>query len=252
MSRITRIAALMLAAIAPTLAMAQGQKQDEEYGKLIKQMLRDPRISTELVDHLPASDKVPTPLKHFGHIMGAWGILDKSGPMNDYLAAIAKAETAREFGSRREALQLEVRNLESAFEDSYRKALESSRKMADYERMRQDDPKRTHEFLYEAVVNAIGRQRSARNMSDREAILQLKDVGECSDGRQGDQCTGPDHAAASEALGEQVLDRLLGGLCCFHDGQFKVQACFFAFSASLSCSASRPFSKGKLRFTGGR
>lgn len=83
-----------LAIIIATPVLAQ-QKQDEEYGKLIKQMLRDPRISTELVDHLPASDKVPTPLKHFGHIMGAWGILDKSGPMNDYLAAIAKAAPGR-------------------------------------------------------------------------------------------------------------------------------------------------------------
>ena len=84
--------ALAIIIAAPVLAQ---QKQDEEYGKLIKQMLRDPRISTELVDHLPASDKVPTPLKHFGHIMGAWGILDKSGPMNDYLAAIATAAPGR-------------------------------------------------------------------------------------------------------------------------------------------------------------
>jgi hypothetical protein len=30
------------------------QKQDEEYNKLIKQYLQDPRISTDLVDHMPA------------------------------------------------------------------------------------------------------------------------------------------------------------------------------------------------------
>ena len=103
MSRITATASrIAMVAIAGVLALttstqvlAQTQKQDEEYGKLIKQMLRDTRISTELVDHLPASDKVPTPLKHFGHIMGAWGILDKSEPMNKYLEAIAKAAPGR-------------------------------------------------------------------------------------------------------------------------------------------------------------
>ena len=98
-SRIVMVARFVLAgllAFTPsTRALAQTQKQDEEYGKLIKQMLRDPRISTELVDHLPASDKVPTPLKHFGHIMGAWGILDKSDEMNKYLASIAKAAPGR-------------------------------------------------------------------------------------------------------------------------------------------------------------
>jgi len=98
-SRITMAAWLSLVgvlALAPaTSAKAQAQKIDEEYTKQIKQFLRDPRISTELVDHLPASDKVPTPLKHFGHIMGAWGVLDKSDEMNKYLASIAKAAPGR-------------------------------------------------------------------------------------------------------------------------------------------------------------
>ena len=49
---------------------AGAQKNDEEYTKLIKQNLQDPRITTELVDHLPASSTVPSPLKHFGHIIG--------------------------------------------------------------------------------------------------------------------------------------------------------------------------------------
>jgi len=34
--------------------------------KLIKQHLQDPRITTEYVDHMPASDTVPSPLKFFG------------------------------------------------------------------------------------------------------------------------------------------------------------------------------------------
>ena len=87
----------LLAACALTqagMATAQ-QKNDEAYTKRIHETLRDRRITTELVDHLPASSTVPTPLKHFGHIIGEWGVLDKSADMDKYLAAIAKAAPAR-------------------------------------------------------------------------------------------------------------------------------------------------------------
>ena len=43
-------------------ANQKSQKPDAEYTAKIKEYLQDPRISTELVDHLPASDTVPTPL----------------------------------------------------------------------------------------------------------------------------------------------------------------------------------------------
>jgi len=62
--------ALAFSACAPAAVFAQGQQQDAEYGRLIRQNLRDPRISTELVDHLPASSTVPTPLKFNGRIVG--------------------------------------------------------------------------------------------------------------------------------------------------------------------------------------
>jgi len=90
----TRLVATLLSLVVATPAIAQ-QKNDEEYTKQIKQFMRDPRITTELVDHLPASATVPTPLKHFGHIMGAWGILDKAEPMAAYLESINKAAPAR-------------------------------------------------------------------------------------------------------------------------------------------------------------
>src|SRR5579871_4750482 len=51
------------------------QTLDEEYTRLIKQYLQDPRITTELVDHMPASDTVPSPLKFFGRIPGTPGEL---------------------------------------------------------------------------------------------------------------------------------------------------------------------------------
>jgi hypothetical protein len=67
-----------LPAIAVALALfasplAAQQRQDEEYTKKIKEYLQDPRISTELVDHLPASNTVPTPLKFHGRIVGTPG-----------------------------------------------------------------------------------------------------------------------------------------------------------------------------------
>jgi hypothetical protein len=92
--RILALLALSGLMAAPLMAQAP-QKQDEEYTKLIKQFSRDPRFLTDLVDHLPASTTVPTPLKHFGNIMGAWNVLQKSNQMDKYLMAIAKAAPGR-------------------------------------------------------------------------------------------------------------------------------------------------------------
>ncbi|MBI2796113.1 MAG: hypothetical protein HYX65_05335 [Gemmatimonadetes bacterium] len=77
-------------AAAPRLARAQ-QKQDEEYGKKIKEYLQDPRITTELVDHLPASDKVPSPLKFHGRIIGTPGELTYARDIHRYYEAIARS-----------------------------------------------------------------------------------------------------------------------------------------------------------------
>jgi hypothetical protein len=73
------------------------QKNDEEYTKLIKQYLQDPRITTELVDHLPASDTVPTPLKFFGRIPGTPGELTYAKDIYRYYAALAKASPRAKF-----------------------------------------------------------------------------------------------------------------------------------------------------------
>ena len=63
------------AAVAAAPAVPGPQKMDEEYGRLIKQYLQDPRITSELVDHMPASDTVPSPLKFLGRIPGTPGEL---------------------------------------------------------------------------------------------------------------------------------------------------------------------------------
>src|SRR5947209_1963015 len=77
-------------------AFAQ-QKPDEEYTKLIKQYVQDSRISTELVDHMPASDTVPSPLKFFGRIPGTPGELTYSKDINRYYEALAKASPRAKF-----------------------------------------------------------------------------------------------------------------------------------------------------------
>ena len=58
---------------ASATAAPAPQKIDEEYTKLIKEYLQDTRITTELVDHMPASDTVPSPLKFLGRIPGKPG-----------------------------------------------------------------------------------------------------------------------------------------------------------------------------------
>ena len=96
MSHITRqlrllcTIALTAAALAPTAVRAQ-QAIDSAYTAQIKQDLEDPRISTELVDYLPASATVPSPLKVLGHIIGAPGILDRSADIYKYFDALAAA-----------------------------------------------------------------------------------------------------------------------------------------------------------------
>ena len=70
---------------------------DEEYTKLIKEYLQDPRITTELVDHMPASDTVPSPLKFLGRIPGTPGELTYAKDIYRYYEALAKASPRARF-----------------------------------------------------------------------------------------------------------------------------------------------------------
>ena len=102
MKRLSFGASLLAASLAlclalPALAQKAAQKNDEEYTKLIKQHLQDARITTELVDHLPASSTVPTPLKHFGHIIGQPGEIEYTKDMYAYYQALAKGSPRAKF-----------------------------------------------------------------------------------------------------------------------------------------------------------
>jgi Zinc carboxypeptidase len=82
---------------AAASAAAVPQKLDEEYTKLIKEYLQDPRITTELVDHMPASDTVPSPLKFLGRIPGKPGELTYAKDIDRYYEALAKASPRARF-----------------------------------------------------------------------------------------------------------------------------------------------------------
>ncbi len=84
-------------ATAPAPAAAQPQKLDEEYTRLIKEYLQDPRISTELVDHMPASDTVPSPLKFLGRIPGIPGELTYAKDINRYYEELARISPRARF-----------------------------------------------------------------------------------------------------------------------------------------------------------
>ena len=99
-TRLPRSRTLLLVVLMACAAMAlplqaqksaPAQKMDEAYTKLIKEYTQDPRISTELVDHMPASDKVPSPLKFFGRIPGTPGELTYAKDIQRYYEALAKS-----------------------------------------------------------------------------------------------------------------------------------------------------------------
>lgn len=142
MKKVLFTMALVLA--APTL-FAQ-QSVDEEYTKQIRQFTTGPQFSTELVDHLPASATVPTPLKHHGYISGAEGRLTYAEDVYRYMRAleaasprvkvfsIGKSEEGRERIAVAIADEATIANL-----DRYR---EITRKLADPRSIGDDEARR--------------------------------------------------------------------------------------------------------------
>jgi hypothetical protein len=67
------------------------QKMDQAYTAKIKEYTTEPFFLTELVDHLPASDTVPSPEKILGHIVGAPNKLTYVKDINAYMRDLEKA-----------------------------------------------------------------------------------------------------------------------------------------------------------------
>jgi hypothetical protein len=84
------LAMLTTSLVPPAIAQEPSQAMDAEYGALIAKHLQDKRISTELVDHMPVSDTVPSPLKFFGRIPGTPDELTYSKDIQRYYQELAK------------------------------------------------------------------------------------------------------------------------------------------------------------------
>ena len=79
----------LLLLATPTLAQ---QTNDAEYTAKIRELTpTDPKwkFTTELVDHLPASATVPSPLKVLGYVPGTIGRLSRTEDLNRYFRAVA-------------------------------------------------------------------------------------------------------------------------------------------------------------------
>ena len=76
---------------------ATTQAIDAEYTAKIREALQDPRITTELVDHLPASATVPSPLKFLGRFVGQPGELTYAKDIHRYYAELARVSPRARF-----------------------------------------------------------------------------------------------------------------------------------------------------------
>ena len=82
---------------APSRQAPAPQKIDAEYTAKIREALQDARITTELVDHLPASDTVPSPLKFLGRYVGQPGELTYAKDIHRYYEQLAKVSPRARF-----------------------------------------------------------------------------------------------------------------------------------------------------------
>ena len=131
---------LALALLLATTAFAQ---TDEQYTQEIRKQTTEPRFMTELVDHLPASDTVPSPLEFHGYIAGAEGKLTYAEDVYRYMRALeAASKRVKVFSigqteEGREFIVVAIANEETiAGLDRY---AEITRKLADPRKITDDD-----------------------------------------------------------------------------------------------------------------
>ena len=69
----------------------QAQPVDAEYSARIREYTTEPFFLTELVDHLPSSETVPSPKKALGYVVGTPEKLTYTKDINAYFRALAAA-----------------------------------------------------------------------------------------------------------------------------------------------------------------
>ena len=88
-----RLAALPIALLLLSANVVLAQSNDEAYGEKIREYTTDERFLNDMVDHLPHSETVPSPLDHFGTIIGAPGLLHYTSEIYGYFRALAEASS---------------------------------------------------------------------------------------------------------------------------------------------------------------
>ncbi len=91
MRKLAILACLCTLLSLPASSARAQQAMDETYAAKIKEYTTDPRFLNDMIDHLPKSDTVPSPLKYFGDIIGAPGRLHYTHEIYGYLRELAKA-----------------------------------------------------------------------------------------------------------------------------------------------------------------
>src|SRR6186713_399632 len=82
---------LLLATGGQTFAQRAVQNSDNDYSKKIREYTTEPYFRTELVDHLPMSDKVPSPDKVLGYVVGTPNKLTYTKDLYRYYRELAKS-----------------------------------------------------------------------------------------------------------------------------------------------------------------
>jgi capsular exopolysaccharide synthesis family protein len=101
--------------------------------------------------------------------------LDEDIAAQQKLLEISRNEIHQQLVNRREALQLEIKNLQKAFDQWEGKALQASRKMVDYDRLRQD-VQRT-QTAYDKLLSVISTVDVGKSV-DQENVSVLEQASE--------------------------------------------------------------------------
>jgi hypothetical protein len=89
--RLISAAILVTMGLALSTGLATAQDNDQTYTEKILEFTTEPFFLTPYVDHLPASESVPTPLDVLGHIVGAADVLSYPAEIYEYMRAVAAA-----------------------------------------------------------------------------------------------------------------------------------------------------------------
>ncbi len=87
----TFVLGIVAVATLCTPTFTNAQRVDREYTEKILAFTTESAFLTPYVDHLPASETVPTPLDVLGHIAGAADVLTYPSEINAYMRAVAAA-----------------------------------------------------------------------------------------------------------------------------------------------------------------